>query len=257
MKINEIAQILYDWNPTTHACAGDRMVFGDGDSDVKRAAVCCIATPNVIRAAKEWGAELIVTHEPTFHKYESNTENDIVAQKKKELIEDAGIPIFRIHDHLHFSSYDRIIEGVIKKLGWRGSFDGDKAFRFDEEKSAKEMENDFRDRLGLKNIRICGAKEATVKTVAMCVGAWGDENVHAEFVKPEIDAVVCGEITEWKFCEYARDAYELGIKKPLFLLGHMGSEKSGMEFVCEYLCEQAKEVEFLYIDCKEVFNEKK
>ena len=252
MKAKQIAEILFDWNPTDRPCPSDKMVFGDENTEVKKAAVCCIATCDVIKAAKEWGADLIITHEPTFHNYVGD-ENDIVVKKKRELIESVNIPIFRVHDHVHFSYCDRIIEGVLKKLEWKGTFDGMKAFRFDKEKTTQEVENDIREKLGLKHIRICGAKNAKIKTISMCVGAWGDETVHKEFVKPEIDAVVCGEITEWKSCEFARDAYQLGIEKSLFLLGHMGSEKSGMEFVCDYLKEKAQEVEFLYIDCEEVY----
>ena len=181
-------------------------------------------------------------------------ENDIVSKAKMQLVEDAGIPIFRIHDYTHFSKIDRIIEGVLKKLGWHGSFDGDHGFTFDEAKTIADIKRDFEEKLGLGNVRICGALDNTVKTVSMCVGSWGDETVHSEIVKPEIDAVVCGEITEWKSCEYARDAAQLGIKKSLFLLGHMGSEKSGMEYVCEYLSDSLPELEFVYIDCGEVYS---
>lgn len=253
MKINEIAKVLFDWNPTDHPCKSDVMVFGDGDADVKKAAVCCIATCDVIRQAKDLGADLIITHEPTFHSYASGEENDIVAKGKRKLIEEANIPIFRVHDHTHFAKTDRIIEGVLKKLDWKGEFDGDHKFIFEKEKTVEEIQKDFERRLGLKHIRICGAKNGAVKTISMCVGSWGDETVHSELVKEETDAVVCGEITEWRTCEYVRDSAELGIRKTLFLLGHMGSEKSGMEYVCEYLSENIKDVDFIYIDCKEVY----
>ena len=253
MKIKQIAQILYDWNPIDRK-SNDGIVFGDENAEVKKAAVCCIATCDVIKKARAMGADLIITHEPTFHKYSDCTENDIVAKAKRQLVEDAGIPILRIHDYAHYSKTDRIIEGVLKKLGWHGSFGGGRKFTFDESKTIAEIKLNIEEKLGLGNIRICGALDNTVKSISMCLGAAGDETVLSELAKNEIDAVVCGEITEWKSCEYARDAAQLGLKKSLFLLGHMGSEKAGMEHICEYLCDNIADVEFVYIDCGEVYS---
>ena len=254
MKIKEIAQVIFDWNPTEHPCPSDKIVFGDENADAKKVAVCCIVTCDVVKKAKEWGADLIITHEPTYPNYKGYEENDPVAQGKKKLIEDAGIPIYRFHDSTHFSDPDRIIEGVLKKLEWRGSHDGHHSFVFDRAKSVDEIKSDIEEKLELKHIRICGTKDNTVKKISMCVGAWGDETVHSEIVQPDTDAIICGEITEWRSCEYVRDAAQLGMKKTMFLLGHMGSEREGMKFVCDYLTQTLPELEYLYIDCGEVYS---
>ena len=40
---------------------------GDENREVTKIGVCMTATPDVLKAAKEWGAELLITHEPTFY----------------------------------------------------------------------------------------------------------------------------------------------------------------------------------------------
>lgn len=254
MKIKDIINKINEWCPTDHNCKSDIMVYGDENCEAKKVCVCCIATCDVIKKAKEWGADLIITHEPTYHLYGPKKEFDSVNLKKSELIEKSGINIYRTHDHMHFTDSDKIIEGVLKRLNWIGEFDGNKKFTFKFEKSVYEIENDIEKYLGLKNVRITGNNTHNIKNISMCVGSWGTNTVLEELSKDEIDAVICGEICEWQVCEYVRDASQLGFAKTLFLLGHMGSEKSGMEYMCEYLSKKISEVEFTYIDCEEVYN---
>lgn len=253
MKVKDIMESIEKWCPTQHPCKSDVVVYGDEDVLVTKACVCCIATCDVIRKAKEWGAQLIITHEPTYHPYGPDKELDPVNVRKKELIESTGISILRLHDHLHFTDSDKIIEGVLKKLGWDGVFDGNKKFTFNVPKTVNEIQNDFENRLELKNIRVIGNANQGVKNISMCVGSWGTETVLGEFSKHDTDAVVCGEISEWQVCEHARDAVQLGFEKSFFVLGHMGSERSGMEYVCEYLMDKFRDTEFKYIDCEEVY----
>lgn len=35
---------LYEWAPSERACGSDRLIYGDDKKEVKKAAVCCIAT---------------------------------------------------------------------------------------------------------------------------------------------------------------------------------------------------------------------
>lgn len=254
MKVKDIMHRLFEWTPSERTCGSDMLIYGDNEKDVKKVAVCCIASCDVIKKAKEWGAELIITHEPTFHKAEYEDGVDIVAAQKAKLIEQAGITIYRFHDHAHFTMSDKIIEGVLKKIEWQGCFDGIKKFTLDNVKSVAEIKRDIENRLELKNVRLTGCGDNNnVRNISMCVGAWGEETVMSELRKPDIDMVLCGEITEYSVCEYVRDAGQLGFKKTLLLLGHMGSEKSGMEYICEYLADTIDEIEFKYIDCREVY----
>ena len=116
-----------------------------------------------------------------------------------------------------------------------------------------EIKTDIEEKLGLRNVRVVGDKNNVCKTVSMPVGAYLPESIIAELNCPSVDMVITGEITEYSVCEYVRDVAASGEKKTLLLLGHMGSEKSGMEYICEYLQDTVNDVEFRYIECKEVY----
>ena len=116
-----------------------------------------------------------------------------------------------------------------------------------------EIEQILSERLELKHIRFVGQRNKTVKRIALCAGAWGEKNLYEQLNRQEIDLVICGEICEWSICEYVRDSAQLGLDKALFVLGHMGSERSGMEYVCDYINETIDGVTATYIECEEVF----
>ena len=44
----------------------DRIITDNAEREVEKVATCMVITPDVLRAAAEWGAHLIVTHEPTY-----------------------------------------------------------------------------------------------------------------------------------------------------------------------------------------------
>ena len=65
--------------------------------------------------------------------------------------------------------------------------------------------------------------------------------------------VVVGEACEWHHYEYARDAAQLGRKKAVLVLGHVGSERDGMAYIASLLAARLPDVEFRYFDCGEVY----
>lgn len=260
MLISEIIHSLKAWCPINCENRSDVPVYGDMSKDAATIAVCTIATPEVLRRAKELGADLLITHEPTFHDaitkhsgYEC-LYGDPVYQAKKKLISELNIPIFRFHDHSHFTEIDKIHAGFVKALGLPGEFDGQKTFGLQVPLTVNEIEQYLQSRLDLHHIRFVGQRNKIVKRIALCAGAWGDQNLYEQLNRPGIDLVICGEICEWSICEYVRDAAQLGLPKALFILGHMGSERSGMAYVCDHINETMSGVNAVYIDCGEVYN---
>ena len=53
--------------------------------------------------------------------------------------------------------------------------------------------------------------------------------------------------------EYARDANDLGYKKALLILGHIGSERDGMVYTSDILKEKHPELRVEYFECGEVY----
>ena len=259
MQITQIMETLFAWSPINRENKSDIPVYGDMSRNVSKIAVCMIATPDVLRKAGEIGAEFLITHEPTFHNSimhyadEATFRSDEVYLRKMQLIKQLDIPIYRFHDYSHFTQVDKIHMGFIKKLGLPGEFDGQRTFVLEKTLSICEIEQILSERLELKHIRFVGQRNKTVKRIALCAGAWGEKNLYEQLNRQEIDLVICGEICEWSICEYVRDSAQLGSDKALFVLGHMGSERSGMEYVCDYINETIDGVTATYIECEEVF----
>lgn len=261
MKIQDIMNKLFEWSPLRgRENKSDVPIFGDMERDVTKVGTCIIATPDVLRKAKELGIEFIINHEGTYHTcvtYFGDEEfynSDKVVSAKKKLVEEIGIPIYRFHDYSHFTDVDKINTGVLKKLGIKGEFDGIRTFELAVPMSVDEMEKQMEKKLGLKHIRFVGQRNKMVKRFSLCAGAWGDKVLYEELNREDIDLVICGEICEYSICEYVRDSAQLGIDLSLFILGHMGSERSGMEYVAEYINENIDGVEAIYLESGEVYN---
>ncbi|NCA67293.1 MAG: transcriptional regulator, partial [Clostridia bacterium] len=63
MNAYEVLDYLINLSEIKTEQTVDTIKAGDGNRQVKKAAVCFIATPEVIKAAHEWGADLLITHE--------------------------------------------------------------------------------------------------------------------------------------------------------------------------------------------------
>lgn len=57
------------------------------------------ATPDVVRKAKETGAQLLVVHEPTYFNHWDEHSDEPFEVEKRRLIEESGITIYRYHDY--------------------------------------------------------------------------------------------------------------------------------------------------------------
>lgn len=60
-------------------------------------------------------------------------------------------------------------------------------------------------------------------------------------------------ICEWAEGEIARDYMQMGYNKALIVLGHIGSERAGMKYLCDIISERFKDIHTEYIECCEVY----
>ena len=252
MKIRDLVAWLESWSPLDRENRSDGMVYGDPDREVGTVAVSLLATPRVLREAAAAGASLLLVHEPTVHGGVIPAD-DPYMQKKRALLEEADIPVYRFHDHSHFTALDKINLGVLGRLGWEGTFDGRATFTLRAPLPLEDILRDVRERLGLHHLRYIGPRGLAVRTVATLFGAWGERTIYDHLRREEVDLVLAGEACEWSLCEYVRDAVELGMPRGLLLLGHMGSEREGMAFVAEELRRAHPALNVLYLDCGETY----
>lgn len=241
MKLSAILEHLHHLREAK--LAGDRTVdniyFGPRDREVSKIAVTMFATVEVIRQAAAFGAQLLITHEPTFyHDSEAVDMSNPWHCAKKRLIDESGLTIYRYHDHPHFMPVDLIDEGTIRYSGLTGTITGKPycavtSFQLAQPMTARQIAETLESNLSTRHIRIAGALDTPGRNIAFACGTPG--HIQECFDSPDTDFVVTGELCEWREAEYARNQAQLGGGKAILVTGHCISEFSGMRLLAEIL----------------------
>lgn len=242
----------------------DLLISGCGETEVTGIVTTFMATVDVIRQAIEIGANMIITHEPTYYTGLDEIDwliNDPVYITKKKLIDDNNIAIWRFHDHMHMAKTDRIYDGLLREIGWEGNLLKDQRFPHCyeiEETTLTELAGFFKEKFSMDQVQIIGNSEMKCKRVGILVGGGslglGREQMPMELMRErELDVMVCGEITEWTICAYANDAQMLGFNKAIIVIGHERTEEWGMKYMADWLRPLLKEVPVTFVDAKEPF----
>ena len=258
MKAKEIVEYLNSFSfreDYSETC--DTFKIGSDTVDVTKVAVAMFGTPDVIRQANGWGAELLIVHEPLYYNHFDNRTDDPVECAKAKLLEDSGLAVYRFHDHPHYTIPDMIAFGELSLLGLKGEVRPSETFdlarvHLDEPMTARQLAKHIEDRLGIKHVRIAGAIDKPISTVSCMFGAPG--GLLDELKRDVCEALIAGEVCEWSLCEYARDASQLGYTKAVLALGHVGSERAGMVYIADLLKKQFNDVEVKYFECGEVYS---
>jgi putative NIF3 family GTP cyclohydrolase 1 type 2 len=219
----------------------DTCKSGDPTRQVTGIVTTFLASYEVIQRAIELGANLIITHEPTFYGHRDEVDwlaGDSVYEAKRQLLEKNGIVVWRFHDYWHSYQPDGIITGVIKELGWEkyarpdtGSF----PIYALPPTSVRDLALHLKGKLGAQVVRVVGSLEMICRRAGLAVGASGGR-WHIQFLgKEDVDVLIAGEVSEWETAEYVRDAGAQGKKLALILVGHANSEEPGMEYLVEWL----------------------
>lgn len=271
MKISEIIIKLKNYHPVIdESHTTDVVKFGDIQQECTGIVTTVCATVEVIRKTAELGANLIIVHEPLFYSDEDQQdwlEDNSVYQEKKQLLQDAGIVVWRDHDRLHGgnpkrirSTQDLVFFGIMRELGWEEYYIGDLQkpllYEFPEAVSAKQLMQELLEKLNLSGARIVGNQNAAVKKVFFCehingkgwAGRESDQEVIQEIEIGDYDAIIPFEIVDWTLSAYIRDAAQLGRNKVLIEMGHFNVEELAMRYMAKWLpevLEQKVNVQFV------------
>lgn len=252
---------------------------GDPETEVTGVVTSFMATANVIREAARLGANMIITHEPTYFTGNDKTDwctNDAVYLAKKKLIDETGMVIWRNHDLIHMTQPDGIYDGFIKEMGWEQyalppvekQFGGEggmqgfiKGFSdyYDLPKTTLgQLAQEFKQKLQMDTVRVIGDTAMPCSRVGVLVGGgslgFGIEELPMQIMEEKgIDVLVCGEITEWTTCAYIGDAVQLGLPRAMIVLGHERTEEWGMKHMRPWL-EGLLSVPVWFVDAKEPFS---
>ena len=214
----------------------DTIKAGDPEAEVTGVVSTFLATHAVIQRTIELGANLIVTHEPTFYGHLDETDwltGDPVYRAKRALLDEHGIVVWRFHDHWHARQPDGVLTAIIERLGWSGDVipSAPNFVRIPTVTLAELCEH-VRVSLGVEALRVIGDPAQMCSTVGVLVGAPGGRLQMS--VLPNVDVLIAGEVAEWETTEYVRDAIAQGTPKALIVAGHEPTEEPGMAAFAEW-----------------------
>lgn len=243
------------WNGPTV----DTFKAGDPDTPVAGIATTMMATYEVLRLAAAQGANLIITHEPTFYTHEDKTEslaaaNDPVWREKEAFIAEHHLVVWRFHDHWHMRRPDGILSGMTDALGWQRYQNSEVPNLYVLPRTTvNALAKDIQERIGIKILRVVGNPDLEVTKVALMPGAAGTQR-HLEMLRrDDVQVLVIGEVPEWETIEYVADAAAEGHKKALILMGHIPSEQAGMAACAEWLKAFITTVPVVFVPTAEPF----
>mgnify|MGYP000132649415 CR=1 FL=1 len=232
----------------------DTLKSGSLDAEVHKVAVVFMPTYVAIKQAVESGADLIITHEPTYYNHMDEGEwlrGNPVYEKKRTLIEESGVSIFRLHDYVHEYEPDGILIGMLKKLEWVAYANPEEMNLLtppsSEQHTVRTIVSHLKSKLGIESMQVAGDPDQPVKCFGLMPGASGGRS-HIQYLgRQDIDLLIVGETNEWETNEYVRDAADMGLAKALIITGHQKSEEAGMLTVVEIIREAypSLQVEFI------------
>ena len=236
----------------------DTIKLGDPSQPLHGVAVTFLASIEVIEQAVRLGANLLITHEPTFYNHLDETEwldgNPVYAAKRR-LADEAGLVIWRFHDTLHSLRPDPTVTGMAHELGWETYATPDEPFvcRLPAASSLRGVAQHVKKHLGAANLRVVGDLDGPCQTAGLLPGAPGARWQVSALSAPGVDVLITGEIAEWETSEFARDALHLKLGKGLIITGHAASEEPGMRRMAPWLEQRLPGVPVTFIGTRSAF----
>lgn len=243
------------------ATGNDGLKDGDPATPVTGVAVTMMSTMDVLQRATAAGANLIITHEPTFFSGNDSLtrleqEKDAVTATKRAYIREHHLVIFRVHDHWHFPLRmpDPVITGVFRALDWTSHQpDRNQPIVVLPATTVAGLAADLSHRLGIRTTRVIGNPDLRITKVGFLPGCPGWDLQRNLLQRDDVEVLVIGEAREWETIEYAADAVTQGRPKALIVLGHVPSEQAGSTELVAWLQPLLPDIPVKQIDTAEPF----
>lgn len=242
--INCYSGIGKDGNQISPESTRDQILYGNPNQDCTGIVITCFASIEVIQKAINENANLIICHEALFWNRGDETEwlsNNTTFQKKKTLLDEHNIVVWRNHDYIHSgikindTYVDGIFYGLIQHLQWQDMMISELEFEFNNV-SLNTISSHLISKLGLNGLRIVGATDNNINKLKIAGHVMGNDNRFiTEMDEENIDAYIVLELVDYTLSEYVRDSTQLGIPKSLISVGHFNLEEYGMAYMLEYM----------------------
>ena len=234
----EAIQRIQKHYPAAPSSTVDTIKAGEPSTPVTGIATTFLDTMDVLREANRRGANLVITHEPTFYNHLDDTSffaDDPVYREKLAFIQQNHMVVFRLHDAIHLASPEDIATGFIQEVGWQNYMVGGNPSLVTIRKTTLlKLSRDLAAKLDAQTLRVVGDPNLEVTRVAIRLGAAGLQK-QVTALRRDVEVLLAGEAAEWETVEYVRDASAQGRHKALILMGHEVSEEAGMKQCAEDL----------------------
>lgn len=267
MKINEIIEKIKAYSrginfetqkPIDSATTRDQVLFGDTDKECTGLVTTCFASVRVIEEAHQLGADFIICHEALFWNHGDHTEwleesRNKVYLRKKKLLEEYGITVWRDHDYIHAGIpdgkggwYDGIFKGFLVETGldqyYVKNIHAPVQYNMPVILNFNGMRvGDIADQIiqgaGLNGIRLIGSPDTIVNygMIPMHILAMDDNDKITMIDHRKIDLIITMEMIDFTVNEYMRDGIDLGDAKAVLTAGHFNTEEPGMKYMLTWL----------------------
>lgn len=217
----------------------DVLLEGDPEAEVTGIAVAMMATQDVLQAAVDLGANLVVTHEPLYYDHHNHIEtlrHDPLYLEKSSFIGRKGLNVFHFHDHWHGMKTDSIAKGMMLALDWvqYASDTNHRRFSFPG-RTLGELVIELKRKLGAQTLRYIGDDALEADNVMVSWGYVERDNGIRMLAAAARTILIVGETREWELVEYVYDARCFGMPKALVVVGHVPSEEAGMEYCADWI----------------------
>lgn len=217
----------------------DVLLEGDPGAEITGIAVSMMATQDVLQAAVDRGANLVVTHEPLYYDHHNKIETlreDPLYLEKRSFISQKGLNVFHFHDHWHGMKVDGIAKGMALALDWV-QYSSDTSFRRFSfpGRTLGELVLELKRKLGAQTLRYVGDDALEADNLSVSWGYVERDNGIRLLNAEDRTILLVGETREWELVEYAYDARCFGLPKALVVLGHIPSEEAGMEYCADWI----------------------
>ena len=251
MKISEIIDIIkkncQGYGSIDDERSRDHVLYGDTDRECTGIVTTIYASVDVIRRAKELGANFIISHEACFWNHGDHTDwlqDNETFQNKKALLDYCGITVWRDHDYIHSGIWldgryvDGIFYGLAEELNWNQYAFGDKdvPMMFEIPKTpVRDVAQYIMEKLNLKGMKTMGDLDGYSQRIMIPMHIIGmkDNEILQKTEDLRIDTLLCMEITDFTVAIYMRDGAQLGLGKAVLVPGHFNLEEPGMKWFAE------------------------
>jgi putative NIF3 family GTP cyclohydrolase 1 type 2 len=239
----------------------DTFKDGDPNTPVTGVAVTMMATMEVLQKAAAAGANLVITHEPTFYAHDDKLTtlealHDPAVEVKRAFIRAHHLVVFRMHDHWHAPARipDPVVTGIFRALDWlRYQAKPELPVVVLPTTTVGALAKVMAKTLDASAVRIVGDANQRVTKVGFLPGASGFD-MHRNFLqRDDVDVLVIGEAREWETIPYVADLNTQGKHKALIVLGHVPSEDAGMDEFARWLGPVVPELKVSMIHASDPF----